>query len=123
RDDVNCAVTYAFSLYVQGRTTEGLEIIRNLPPDALHDPHAAVYVAVLLIDDNQADGAKEYIQAAKRGPIYAEEKRLLEDELTKIAGASPSPTPSPSATATPTPTSTSSPEEEAAESPAETATP
>src|SRR5437016_7504514 len=74
-DDVNCAVTYAFSLYVQGRTTEGLEILRKLPPEILHEPHAAVYAAVILLDLNQTDVAKEFIQVAKRGPIYAEEKR------------------------------------------------
>src|SRR5256886_4385422 len=93
-DDVSCAVTYAFSLYVEGRTTEGLGIMQKLPPEALHESHAAVYAAVLLLDVNQPDGAKEYIQVAKRGPLYAEEKRLLDDELTKISGASPSPTPS-----------------------------
>ena len=120
--DVNCAVTYAFSLYVVGRTTEGLEVIKKLPNEPLHDPHAAVYVAVLLLDENQADAAKEYIQAAKRGPIYAEEKRLLEDELAKIAGASPAPGLSPSATVTPTPTPTSTPEPTES-GPAETATP
>src|SRR6267378_3355065 len=69
-DDVSCAVTYAFSLYAQGRTTEGLEILQELPPEALHESHAAVYAAVLLLDVNQTDGAKEYIQVAKRGPIY-----------------------------------------------------
>jgi len=54
----------------------------------------------LLLDLNETDDAKEYIQAAKHGPIFAEEKRLLEDEVTKISGTSPSPTPSPSPTAT-----------------------
>src|SRR5881392_2868462 len=109
-EDVNCAVTYAFSLYVQGRTTEGLEILQKLPPEALHESHAAVYAAVLLLDVNQTDGAKEYIQVAKRGPIYAEEKRVLEDELAKIAGASPTPTttPSPSPTSTPASSATTS---------------
>ena len=102
-EDLNCAVTYAFALYVQGHTTEGLEILQKLPPETLHEPHAAVYAAVLLLDVNQTDAAKEYIQVAKHGPIYAEEKRLLEDELTKISGASPSPTPSP----TPAPSATS----------------
>jgi Tfp pilus assembly protein PilF len=106
-DDVSCAVTYAFSLYAQGRTTEGLEILQKLPPEALHESHAAVYTAVLLLDVNQTDGAKEYIQVAKRGPIYAEEKRVLDDELAKIAGVSPSPTPSPSPSPTPSATSTS----------------
>jgi Tfp pilus assembly protein PilF len=127
-DDLNVAVTYAFALYIQGRTTEGLDILRKFPPDALHESHNAVYAAVLLLDVNQTDAAKEYVQAAKRGPLYVEEKRLLEDELTKISGASssagasreggspspspakvaqsplaPSPTPTPAATATETP--------------------
>jgi predicted Zn-dependent protease len=108
-NDVNCAITYAFSLYVQGRTLEGLDVIRKLPPETMRESHNAVYAAVLLLDVNQTDAAKEYIQAAKRGPLNAEEKRLLEDELTKISGASPSPTVSSSATSTPGPKSTSSP--------------
>ncbi|MBV9619203.1 MAG: hypothetical protein JO201_08320, partial [Verrucomicrobia bacterium] len=93
--DWNCAITYAFSLYVQGRTTEGLEVLKKLPPEALHESHTAVYAAVLLLDLNQTDAAKEYIQTAKRGPLYTEEKRLLEDERTKIPAASPSPKASP----------------------------
>jgi Tfp pilus assembly protein PilF len=101
-NDVNCAVTYAFSLYIQGRTTEGLNVIKKLPEQSLHDPHAAVYVAVLLLDDNQTDAAKPYIEIAKRGPIYAEEKRLLQDQLTKVTGGS-SPTPSPTVTPRPQP--------------------
>src|SRR5437879_4736532 len=105
-EDLNCAVTYAFALYVQGHTTEGLEILQKLPPETLHEPHAAVYAAVLLLDVNQTDAAKEYIQVAKHGPIYAEEKRLLEDELTKISGAPPSPTPTPSPTPAPSAPST-----------------
>ena len=120
--DSSCAITYAFSLYVQGRTSEGLGILQKIPPDALHEPHAAVYVAVLLLDLNRNDDAKEFIQLAKKGPIYAEEKRLLEDDLAKISGASPSPTPSP--TPSPSPTATPSPstsEPESAESgPSET---
>src|SRR5947208_5870916 len=104
--DVSCAITYAFSLYVQGRTSEGLEVLRKFPPEALHESHAAVYAAVILLDLNQTDGAKEYIQVAKHGPIYAEEKRLLEDELTKISGAPPSPTPTPSPTPAPSAPST-----------------
>lgn len=122
--DVNCAVTYAFSLYVQGRTPEGLDIIRKLTPEATHEPHNAVYVAVLLLDVNQAEAAKEYIQAAKRGPLYVEEKRLLEDERVKISGATlnlsanpastaksalPTATPASTSTPTPMPSATASP--------------
>jgi predicted Zn-dependent protease len=96
--DPNGAITYAFSLYIQGRSREGLDVLEKLQPEALHAPHAAVYVAVMLLDLDEIDDAKQYIQIAKRGPIYAEEKRLLEDELTKTASGSPSPTPSPTAT-------------------------
>ncbi len=111
-NDVNCAVTYAFSLHRLGRAAEGLEIIRKLPADQLHDPHAAVYVAVLLLDSNQAEGAKEYIDAAEDGEIYIEERKLLEDARNKLAAATPSPSasasPAPPAFS-PTPASTSTP--------------
>lgn len=102
-DDVNCAITYAFSLYVQGRTMEGLDVIRKLPPETMRESHNAVYAAVLLLDVNLSDAAKDYIQSAKRGPLYTEEKRLLEDERPKISGASPAPAANTSASATPVP--------------------
>jgi hypothetical protein len=113
-NDVNCAVTYAFSLYGLDRTAEGLDIIKKLPPEQLHDPHAAVYVALLLLDENQADAAREYIEVADRGPIYLEEKKLLGEAKARLAPASPTPSPSPSPPApapasTPAPTSTSTP--------------
>jgi len=107
--DVNCAVTYAFSLYGLGRTTEGLEIIKKLPNDQLHDPHASVYVAVLLLDENQVDAAKEYIDTAQRGPIFVEEKKLLDEALTKLATTPSSPAASPTAVGPTSPASTRSP--------------
>jgi thioredoxin-like negative regulator of GroEL len=108
-DEVNCAVTYAFSLYRLGRSAEGLEILTKLPADKLHDPHAAVYAALLLLDSNQADAAKEYINVASEGKIYAEEKKLLEETRTKLATAltSPSSSVSPApVVSSPTPTAT-----------------
>jgi thioredoxin-like negative regulator of GroEL len=106
-DDVNCAVTYAFSLYGLDRTAEGLEIIKKLPPDQLYDPHAAVYVALLLLDENQAEAARGYIDAAEEGPLYLEEKKLLSEAKLKLPPASSSPSLLPSATPAPTPTPTS----------------
>lgn len=86
-DDANCAVTYAFSLYGLGRTSEGLEILRKLPPEQLLDPHAAIYVAVLLLDEGETEEARQYIEAAQRGPLYAEEKRLLDEIKLKLRPA------------------------------------
>ena len=88
--DVNCAITYAFSLYGMGRTADGLKIIKKLPAEELRDPHAAAYVAVLLLDENQVDAAKEYIDIARRSPIFVEEKKLLDEAVNKIAAASSS---------------------------------
>jgi len=111
-NEVNCAVTYAFSLDRLGRSAQGLEVIQKFPADQLHDPHAAVYVALLLLDTNQIDAAKEYIAATNDAKIYQEEKKLLDEVRTKfaIASAAPSPLVSPTpAELTPTPTSTSTP--------------
>ena len=99
-DDVNVAMTYAFSLYTLGRTAEGVEIMKKLPPEGVLDPHAAVYAAVLLLDENQVPAAQEYVFAAQTGPIFPEEKKLLDEALAKAKSMSaPTPAASPSATA------------------------
>jgi predicted Zn-dependent protease len=99
--DVNAAMTYAFSLYGLGRSAEGVEIMKQLPAEGLHDSHAAVYAAVLLLDENQIGPAQKYLSAAQAGPIFPEEKKLLDEALAKSSAATPSPSASPSATATP----------------------
>ena len=97
-NDTAAALTYAFALYGVGRTSEGLEVLQKLSPDQLRDPHAAVYAALLYDDDNQVEAANQYIAFAKGGPIFPEEKQLLEKINTRRrkASASPAPTPSPS---------------------------
>lgn len=103
--DVNAAMTYAFSLYGLGRSAEGIEIMKKLPSEGVHDSHAAVYAAILLLDENQVAAAEEYIAAARAGPIYPEEKKLLDEAIAKTSAG----TPGPSATASPTPSPASSP--------------
>ena len=94
-DDVNVAMTYAYSLYMLGRTAEGIAIMKKLPLEGVHDPHAAVYAALLLLDENNAPAAQEYIFAAQAGPIFPEEKKLLDEALVKVKStpaSSPIPT-------------------------------
>lgn len=93
--DVNVAITYAFSLYGLGRSAEGVEIMKKLPAEGLHDPHAAVYAAVLLLDENQIAAAQEYIAAAQTGSIFPEEKKLLDEAIAKASTAAPSPSATP----------------------------
>ena len=93
--DLNCAVTYAFALYGLGRSTSALDILRSLPREQLLEPHSAVYTAVIYLDENQVEAAKEYVAAAREGPIYPEEKNLLEEALAKVAALPPLPAPEP----------------------------
>ncbi len=92
-NEVNCAVTYAFSLSRLGRNADALAIVQNLSPDQLHDPHAAVYVALLLAEANEVERANEYIAAADGERIYLEEQKLLDEAKTKLAIASATPSP------------------------------
>ncbi len=91
--DINCAVTYSFSLHRLGRNAEALGIIQRLPPDELHDPQAAVYAALVLVEAGRLDAAKEDIAAAEAGNLYPEEKRLLEEAKTRLVTASVTPSP------------------------------
>jgi predicted Zn-dependent protease len=86
-NEINCAMTYAFSLYRLGRDAEALAIIQTLSQDQLHDPHAAVYAALVLIEAGQIDAAKEYIGAAENGNIYSEERKLLDEAKARVAGS------------------------------------
>ena len=103
-NDADCAVTYALSLYISGRTAEGIEVLKKIPSEHLREPHAAVYCAVLLLDDNQRDAAKPYVDIALAGQIFPSEKRLLDEALAKAAApATPPPVaPAPLSDASPT---------------------
>jgi hypothetical protein len=98
-NEVNCALTYAFSLYRLNQNADAFAIVQGLPADQLHDPHAAVYAALLLADADQLDAAKAAIAAAGDA-IYPEEKSVLGEAKSKIAAASAIPLP----TAVPGPT-------------------
>ena len=99
--DPNAAATYAFSLYNLGRSAEGLETLRKLPAEQLKDPHTAIYMAILLLDENQVATAQEYIAAARAGSIFPEEKKLLDEAIAKDRGSPPEAIASPTASAMP----------------------
>jgi hypothetical protein len=90
-NETNCAITYAFSLYRLGRNAEALDIIRSLAPEQLHDPHAAVYTTLVLIEGGQLNAAKDYIDATEKDTIYPEEKRLLDEAKVRLTAATGTP--------------------------------
>ena len=97
-----CAVAQALFLNSEGRTADGIAILQKLPPEKLHDPRVALYLALLLLNDGKSDAAREFIEEANSGFVFPEEKKLLEEALQKHPVApSPSPTPQPSPTVSP----------------------
>ncbi len=71
------ASTYAYSLHLQERTRDGLEVLRKLPEQALRQPSIALYYGVLLATANQKDSAEGYLKIAERGELLPEEEALL----------------------------------------------
>ena len=92
-----CAVAQALFLNSEGRAADGIAILQKLPPEKLHDPRVALYLAVLLLNDGKSDAAREFIEEANSGFVFPEEKRLLEEAVQKhLVVPSPSPMPQPS---------------------------
>jgi hypothetical protein len=109
-NEVNCALTYAFSLSRLGKNAEAVGIVESLSPEQLHDPHAAVYVALLLAQAGQVEAANNYVAIADDGKIYPEEEKLLNEAKTNLATATATPLPMMSAVpAELSPTPTASP--------------
>ena len=80
--DYQTASTYAFSLYLRGRTDQALAILRRFQ-DKLRDPSVAAYYGIILAGAGQRDEAGKYIRIAKRATLLPEERALLRDAETK----------------------------------------
>jgi Tfp pilus assembly protein PilF len=97
-----CAVTQALFLNSDGHAADGIAILQKLPPEKLHDPRLALYLAVLLLNDGKPEAAREFIDEANSGFVFPEEKKLLEEAVQKHPLVpSPSTTPQPSPNASP----------------------
>jgi Flp pilus assembly protein TadD len=71
------ASTYAFSLYLQGKTKEGIEVLRALKPEELANPSVAVYYGVLLAATGEAQAAKGYLDKSAKAFLLPEELALV----------------------------------------------
>lgn len=74
------ASTYAFSLHLQGKTKEGLQVLRALKPEELANPGVAVYYGVLLSAAGEVQASKDYLD--KSGKAF-----LMPEELALVASA------------------------------------
>jgi predicted Zn-dependent protease len=76
-DDPIVVSTYAYALYLQGRTQEGVAALEKLNKAALEEPSVALYYSVLLSASGESDKAAHFLALAKKGSLLPEEKRLL----------------------------------------------
>ena len=87
-DQAIVASTYAFSLYLQGRTKEGLAVLNKLKPEALETPAVALYYGLLLGSSGETNKAGKYLGIAQKTNLLPEEKALLAEALKGPASQS-----------------------------------
>lgn len=69
--------TYGYSLHLQGRTAEGLEVFGKLKPASLEVPSIALYYGLLLAEASHPEQAARYLKLAESAPLLPEERQLL----------------------------------------------
>lgn len=70
--------TYAYSLYVQEKREEALQVIEKLPPADLEKPSIAAYYGVFLQAAGQSDKARKYLDLTSKATLLPEERALVE---------------------------------------------
>jgi predicted Zn-dependent protease len=71
------ASTYAFSRHLQGKTKEGLAVLRALKPEELADPGVSVYYGILLSAAGEVNASKDYLGKADKAILLPEEVALV----------------------------------------------
>ena len=71
------ASTFAYSLYLQGKTRAGLDVLERLNPEALQKPSVALYYGVLLSAAGETNQACKYLSLVREPDLLPEEKALL----------------------------------------------
>jgi predicted Zn-dependent protease len=71
------ASTYAYSLHLQGRTEDGLAVLKNCRRESLETPTVALYYGVLLSAAGHPEQARRFLALAQNAPLLPEENELL----------------------------------------------
>ncbi len=82
-NDPMVASTYAFALHLQGRTKDGLAVLRKLDERALQQPDTALYYAVLLTATGATNEAAPFLKIARTKTQWLPEEKVL---LSTAAG-------------------------------------
>jgi hypothetical protein len=69
--------TYAFSLYLQGKSAEALKVMRTLKPGELQNPSVAGYYGLILKATGDRARARAYLDWTAKARLLPEEKKLF----------------------------------------------
>lgn len=72
------ASTYAFSLFLQNKPAEAIEVFRKVDPKHLDHPSLAGYYALALKATGHTTEAEKYFAIAGKAPMLPEEKKIFE---------------------------------------------
>ena len=100
-DEINSAMTYAFSLYGLGRTAEGIEIMKKLPLEGVTIRMPPSSRRFCSWTKTRLPTPRNILPPRRSGPIFPEEKKLLEEAISKANSAASSPVSSPAPTPSP----------------------
>lgn len=75
--DISRAVTYALSLFFQGRILNAKEVLAAFPEAELREPEIAFYYGMLLQASADSKSAQEYLALAKSATFLHDEDELL----------------------------------------------
>jgi hypothetical protein len=76
--------TYAWSLHLQGKSAEALQVMEAIPTAQLADPSFAGYYGALLVANGQKEKAKQYLEKAATAALLPEEKTIAEEAKRKL---------------------------------------
>lgn len=71
--------TYAYALYIRGKTEDAIKLMRTLDPNVLNSPNVAAYFAAMLVEGEAPDEATKYIEIAKTGKLLPEEMEMVKN--------------------------------------------
>lgn len=73
-----CASTYAYALYLQGKYADALKVMQQLNPKDLEAPSIALYYGLVLEANGNKKEARAYLDRVSRAQLWTEEQALFD---------------------------------------------
>jgi predicted Zn-dependent protease len=78
------STTYAFALFMEGKTNDALKAMETLKDAQLRHPSVAAYYFVMLVESGSMERAHLFLSAANKAQLLPEEQQLLTAATRKL---------------------------------------